>query len=262
MKYKTLITGASSGLGLELSKKLAKQSSSLILTGRNILKLLETQKELVSYCSVSIIEADLNLQIDRANLLLCIEREKPTLIINAAGIGLYGNTIELPDEMQMNILKTNVEALTEICIKAAKVMHANKLEGVIMNISSAAAFFHYPLFAIYSASKAYVNHFSQSLDAELSPYGIRILVCCPGQISTEFRKKAARGIQSDTNKSIVMSVEKAANLLVKQIEQKKNFQVIDLKYKFLVAISRICIPEKLIQKVLKSEILKRISKKE
>jgi len=258
---KTLITGASSGLGLKLAHKLARQSKSLILTGRNILNLQKVQNELAPYCLVSIIKADLNIPADRAKILLCIEKEMPTLIINAAGAGFYGKTVELPEKMQMAILKTNVEALTEICIRGARVMYENKVNGVIMNISSAASFFPYPSFAIYSASKAYVNHFSQSLDAELSPHGIRVLVCCPGQISTDFRKKAAQGILSDTNKCITMSVDKAADLILQQIDRKKSFQVIDLKYKLLVAISRIFIPKKLIQKLLEAEILKRIALK-
>ncbi|MBM3207461.1 MAG: SDR family NAD(P)-dependent oxidoreductase [Chlamydiae bacterium] len=255
----TLITGASCGLGLELARQIATQGTPLILTGRNLERLLLIQNELSKYCDVKIIKADLNNQIERKVILDEIEKKKPTLIINSAGIGFYGEAFRSSVDELMKMVQTNIDALTEISLLGTKVMKQNSIQGTVMNISSAAAFFDYPLFAIYSASKAYVIRLSQSLDAELAPHGIRVLVCCPGQISTEFRAKAARGIQSTTNKSIVMSVSKAATLIIKQIKNKKGFQIIDLKYKILVMISKFFIPKIIIQKILRSEIQKRLS---
>lgn len=253
-----LITGASSGLGNELAKQLAVYGTPLLLTGRNSKALEDLQKELSVYTEVSILTADLSIENERNKILDAIKTHKPDLVINAAGFGLYGKATSFPIEDELNIVKTNIEALTAITLQAAKTLMENKMPGVIMNISSAASYLHYPSLSVYSASKAYVTHFSQSLDFETRPYEVRVLVSCPGQVATAFRERASLGHDRHQRDYQTLSVDKAAHLILQQIAQKKPIQIIDYRYKILVFIARFCIPKKILQSTLQKEIEKRI----
>lgn len=254
-----LITGASSGLGIALARLLAKEKLSLILTGTNTSALENLQKELSPLTNVEILSADLSKEEARARLLKEIAQKTPDLVINSAGIGLYGEVLRYPLKEQMQILKVNVEALTEITIEAARALKTQNRSGVIMNISSAAAFLHYPSFALYSSSKAYVNHFSRSFDAEIKQYGIRVLVSCPGQIHTSFRERASLGHDRSKPGFKTISVERAAALIWKQIQKKKPFEIIDFRYKLLLFIARFLLPHSFLQKKLQTELEKRRS---
>ena len=254
-----LITGASSGLGTALAKLLAQDQVPLFLTGRNKAALEKLQNELISQTEVSIFVADLSLPKERSALLAEISKRKPDLLINSAGFGLYGKALSHPLAEQTTMLEVNALALTEITLETARALISDKKPGVIMNISSAAGFFPTPSFAIYSASKTYVTHFSRSFDAEVKKEGIRVLVSCPGQIKTSFRERASSGLNKNQKGFEAMSVEKAARLILKQIRNKKPIEIIDFRYKVLVFLARFLLPKGLVQKQLQTEIERRIT---
>lgn len=256
-----LITGSSSGLGQALARLLAHEKIPLLLSGRNKAALQKLQEELSPLTNVEIFAANLAEDEERAKLLREISLKAPDLIINSAGLGLYGEVLRYPLKEQMQILKVNVEALTEVTIESARVLKARNSPGIIMNISSAAGFLHYPSFALYSSSKAYVTHFSLSFDAEMKRYGIRVLVSCPGKIQTSFRQRASSGVDIKKGDLQSMPVEKAAYLIWKQIQKEKPCEIIDGSYKVLIFIARFLIPKRLLQKMLQQEIEKRISDK-
>ncbi|MCX6991304.1 MAG: SDR family NAD(P)-dependent oxidoreductase [Chlamydiae bacterium] len=256
-----LITGASSGLGTALAKRLAQDKVPLFLTGRNKDALEKLQNELSLQTEVNIFAADLSLPKERSALLAEISQRKPDLVINSAGFGLYGGALTHPLTEQLKILEVNALALTEITLESARALIEEKKPGVIMNISSAAGFLPTPSFAIYSASKAYVTHFSQSFDAEVKKEGIRILVSCPGQIKTSFRERASSGLNKNQEGFEAMSVEKAAKLILKQIHHKKPMEIIDFRYKVLVFIARFLLPKSLVQKKMQTKLEKRIRSK-
>ncbi len=218
-----LVTGASSGLGKELCIQLAAKKIPLLITGKNKQALEETAHLLPT--DVEICVSDLK---NRKNLIAKIHERTPDLIINNAGVGYYGDVLT----HNLETIEVNVEALTEISLESAKALASQNKKGTIMNISSAAAFFTYPSYVLYSASKAYVNSFSKSLDAELKKKGIRVLCVCPGQIDTPFHLKSGKKLR------LAMPVEKAAKLILKQIEKQKPFNIIDWRYKILVFLSR------------------------
>jgi hypothetical protein len=256
-----LITGASSGLGKELARLLARKNIPLILSGRNHDELQKLQKELSALSDITFFAADISDRNEREHLQQLIIEKKPNLVINCAGLGLYGEVISHSIQEQMEIIDVNISALTALTLQAAQVLHKEKKEGVIMNISSAAAFFTYPSFAIYSASKAFVNHFSSSLDIELQKYGIRVLTSCPGQIDTAFRKKASHGMDKSTNDSRTIDATKAATLIYQQIINRKRICIIDFRYKILVFISKYIIPKTVVLKLLQRQIEKRIKRR-
>ena len=237
---------------------LAQDKIPLFLTGRNKDALEKLQNELVLQTEVSIFAADLSVPNERLALLTEISKRKPDLVINSAGFGLYGEALSHSLGEQSKMLEVNALALTEITLETARSLIEEKKAGVIMNISSAAGFFSTPSFSIYSASKAYVTHFSKSFDAEVKKHGIRILVSCPGQIKTPFRERASSGLNKNQEGFEAMSVEKAARLILKQIEGKKALQIIDFRYSAIVFIARFLLPKSLVQKWMQAEIEKRI----
>lgn len=250
MKYRlALVTGASSGIGEALCKLLASREIALVITARSKEKLEAIAKEL--QVPVVCHTADLSKPESRKTLIALIHELKPDLIINNGGFGLYGDALKHTTQEQMEILEVNGNALLEISLESARVLAQEKMRGTIMNISSAAAFFVYPTFAVYASAKAFVLQFSRSFDAEMSPLGIRVLCSCPGQIETHFSERASKGESRKKNKNHTMSVEKAAELIWDQIERQKSFEVIDSTYKWMTFLARFFIPQKLLQILLK-----------
>jgi uncharacterized protein len=252
---KALITGASSGLGKELCFLLAEKQFSLILTARNAIALetVAAQLQVPTLCY----RADLNSVEDRLALIRLIQEHQPDLIINNAGFGFYGDILNHPFEEELSILEVDAKAPIEISIAAAQLWKNRQKKGVVLNISSAAAFFPYPTFTLYAAAKACLNHFSRAFDEEMKPFGIRILTCCPGPINTPFRSKAAKGLPQKKD-PLALSPKKAAALIFKQIEQKQPFRVIDWRIHILISLARL-LPFRLLSKLLKRSIADRYS---
>lgn len=221
---KALITGGHSGLGKALGDFLEAQNIPVIRTSS------ETH--------------DLTTQEGIQGVIDLIEKEKPDLIVNNAGIGLYGPTLSHPISEELSILKVNIEALTTLTLHGAQTM----TKGTILNISSAGAFFAYPTFNLYCASKAFVNSFSLALDRELKHTGIRVLCACPGQIATSFRTRAAKGHPQKTDRR-TMTPEEAASHLWWQIQKGKPLHIFDWKTRWTVRLSKL-FPRPLLEQIL------------
>ena len=91
-------------------------------------------------------------------------------------------------------MQVNANSTLEITIEAVSALKKANKKGKVLNIASAAGFFSYPTFSIYAASKATIIHFSKSIHEETKKYGIEVFVAAPGQIHTDFRKKASLGL--------------------------------------------------------------------
>ena len=248
---KALVTGASCGLGKALCEALAMRGISLILAARREDKLKDVAKTL--NVPTQIYAVDLVNPQERQKFLEWLQLQAPDLIINNAGSGLYGPALSHATVEQSKHVELNVQALLEITLEGARTLLKQKKPGVIMNISSAAAFFLYPRHCLYAAAKGFVNQFSESLDFELKPQGIRILACCPGQIDTDFSFNASGGILHKKSALLTLSSEKAARLILKQIDSRKPIEIIDFRYKCLVALSRI-LPKALIMRIMNATL--------
>ena len=248
-----LVTGATSGLGKALCHALAKKNISLIAVGRNIQKLQLLAQEIQT--PIRIVQVDLSQPNQRTSLGLLIRELCPDLVINNAGFGLYGSVIEQSLKLAQEMVQVNIQAVMECSIEAALALKKAKKPGLILNISSAAAFFSYPNFSVYAASKAFVYHFSEALDIELSAYHIRVLTACPGQIATDFRKKASQGFPQKLD-HFTLSCKKAVRLILKQIKQGKRVQIIDLRYRLMIFLSYF-VPKSLLLSLLQRSLSKR-----
>lgn len=231
-----LITGASSGLGKALASFLSKKNIDLILTSRNS----------------SPLSIDLAQEKEREVLFEEITDKKPDLIINNAAFGSYGNSLDLSIEEQLNMIDLNIKALVEISLHSARTLIEAGKTGTILNISSAGAFFPFPTFNTYCASKSFVNSFSLALDAELQSKGVRVLCACPGPINTNFRSRASKGYPQQKT-SLAMPVEKAVHHLWRQIEKEQTLYVFDWKTKWMVQFGK-WIPRSLLNRLLRNSI--------
>ena len=258
-----LVTGASGGIGKALCHLLASKGINLLITARDTKKLHAITEELHHHdIEITIITADLSTAIGRSLLTEKIHNSKPDLIINNAGMGLYGPALTYDVEELLKILNINSTAVLELTIEAARTLLSHDKRGIIINISSAAAFDAYPHFAVYAASKAFVNTFSEAFNEEISKHGIKILTSCPGQTNTKFSQHASGKPQSDDSNWKVIDVEYVARAIWRQILQEKPLQILDWRYRIANFLRKYCIPKKLSRKILQREIDKKYDNKE
>lgn len=265
-KFNTaLITGASGGLGTALAKRLAEEKIALILSGRDKDKLATLAAEVSKKSLVENIVADLATAEGREILSAAIKKQVPDLVINNAGFGLYGEALSYSDLDQLEIFHVNAEAALQLTLTAARSLLAAGQRGTIVNISSAAAFHPAPWMAVYSASKAFVNAFSESLDYELAPYGVRVLSCSPGMIATPFSLRASGISPAEDAKvkpqSFQIPAEKAAELIWEQIQRGYQSQIIDWRYRFGSRFLRAFLPKKWAASLLQRSIEQRIDRR-
>lgn len=251
-----LVTGASSGIGEALCHLLASKGIALLITGRDAAKLECLASALQESVTVTAFSADLTDAAQRRIVIEKIHAYHPDLVINNAGMGLYGDAMTHSTEQQMRVFTLNADAVLELTLEAARTMMLHHKQGVILNVSSAAAFQIFPQFAVYAAAKAFVNHFSESFDEEMRSYGIRILASCPGMVKTTFTERAG-GLPTALDAALAMSPEFAAQEIWKQIQGKKNIYLFDWKYR-LASFFNVLIPKRLRIAILKRCIANKI----
>ncbi|MEO3945885.1 SDR family oxidoreductase [Gorillibacterium sp. CAU 1737] len=190
MAKTAVITGATSGLGLEFVKLLAQDGYSLVLVGRSEEK-LKAVRENGYAVDIQTIAQDLSLPGAARRVADELERMGivPDILINNAGFGLMGVFDELSLEEQRQMIQVNIGALTELTYLLLPGMKGHR-NGRILNVASIAAYLPGPYMAVYYASKAYVLSFSEALDEELLGTGVRVTAVCPGPTRTNFESTA------------------------------------------------------------------------
>lgn len=188
-----LVTGASAGIGRELARGLAaKGVSRLILVARRTERLEELGKELKSqYPALTVMSLSCDLgDLEACKTLLAEIRRQAgpvDLLINNAGVGDYG-LLETADwDKLQSILRLNLISLTYLSHQLVPGMIARG-RGGILNISSIAGLLISPGRAVYSASKYYVDGFSEGLRLELAGTGVSVTQVCPGPVTSEFSR--------------------------------------------------------------------------
>lgn len=182
-----VITGASSGIGTELARGLAGRGYPLLLVARRRERLDELADELRSTHSaaVEVMPLDLADRDDLAQLSGRIGDQPVAGVCNSAGFGSSGRFWELPIEREREEVLLNVVALMELTHAALPGMVARGT-GAVLNIASIAGFQPIPNMAVYSATKAFVQTFSEAVHEELHGTGVSCTVLCPGPVPTEW----------------------------------------------------------------------------
>ncbi|MFK7834153.1 MAG: SDR family NAD(P)-dependent oxidoreductase [Winogradskyella sp.] len=188
-KSKTaLVTGAASGLGLELAFLLAKDGYNLILIDIDAQKLDVAKHKILHNhkIEITLLEKDLskvNIAQEIYNDLMSTEID---VIVNNAGFGLFGTFHETDWERGLQMLNLHILTTTHL-IKLFLPHMVERGSGKILNLSSLAAFQPGPLMALYYASKAYILSFSEAISNELKGTGVTVTVLCPGPTKTDFQ---------------------------------------------------------------------------
>jgi short-subunit dehydrogenase len=189
-----LITGASSGIGLELAREFAAHGHDLVLVARSASRLEDIAAELkrahavdarvlVKDLSLPTAAEDVHREVTGAGLVV-------EVLVNNAGFGVYGRFVETEWERELEMLRLNVVALTDLTKRFARDMIARR-RGRVLNVASTAAFQPGPHMAVYYASKAYVLSFSEALADELRGTGVTVTTLCPGPTRSGFQAVAS-----------------------------------------------------------------------
>lgn len=184
-----LVTGASSGLGVDFAKDLAGRGCNLVLVARREERLMKVAQEIErdQDVQVDIITADLAHEAERQRLYDQLKQQgKPIdVLINNAGFGAYGDFLDVPWERENQMLQLDVVALAHLTKLFAQDMR-QRGSGYVLLVSSIGAYQPSPSYASYSAAKSYVLYLGEALAYEWKGSGVSCTVLSPGVTRTEF----------------------------------------------------------------------------
>jgi short-subunit dehydrogenase len=194
-----LITGASSGIGAEMARQLARHARAMVLVARRADRLEALKVELErSGMEIQCHAADLADGVQVEALLSALEESgvRVDLLVNNAGLGDHGLFEESDWRRVQAMLDVNIKALTRLTHALLPgIIRSGR--GAILNVSSIAGYLPMPKMAVYAASKAYVTSFTEALRGELRGAGVVVSALCPGPVDTEFGALAKREGEED-----------------------------------------------------------------
>lgn len=202
-----LITGGSSGMGLEFARQLAGRGYDLILVSNREEELRAAAESLSSEFPVRVTARFQDLaKADAADRLYawCMEWAGglPDVIVNDAGMFFF-KELEASDMDRVQVMvNLHVVTVTRICLLFGNAMK-RRGSGYILNISSMAARLPVPGITVYSATKAYLSSFGRSLSFELKPYGVTLTTVCPAAIATPLYKLSDRWMRIGVKVGII-----------------------------------------------------------
>ena len=187
---KALITGASSGIGLDMARYLATKGCELILVARNKDKLEAIQEHLPT--KVTIIVADLSNEQRVKDLYVLAKKENIDILINNAGLGDFGYLTDTDLNKDIELINTNIKAVHILTKHMVKDMEKRNTDTYILNVASSAAFQPGPLMSTYYATKAYVYQLTEALyyEEKKKKAKVHVSVLCPGPVETNFNNVA------------------------------------------------------------------------
>src|SRR4051794_15717784 len=220
-----LVTGASSGIGSDIARELARRGYGVTLSARREDRLRALADELAATgiraeaiaCDVTDADARARLMSDIADRGLTVE-----VLVNNAGFGSGGPFVELAAEDEVRMVQTNCEAVIAFCSEYVPRM-VDRGRGAVLNVGSTAGYQPLPRQATYSATKAFVNSFSDALYADLARTGVSVTSLRPGPVETEFGATAGMDEEFSSLPSFAVdSSEDVAKAAVDGVERGKR----------------------------------------
>jgi len=234
-----IVTGASAGIGWEIARQLAMRDYELLLVARREDRLKTLAEEITGNIGkrAGFLKLDLTDAADRRELVAVMEenRSELSLVVNNAGFGAVGPTLETPVDRTSEMIELNVAALTELSWEAARLL-IPKGTGGIINVASTAAFQSIPYMSVYAATKAFVLSFTEALAEEIEVHGVRVMALCPGVTKSEFQQVAGIA-EDDIALRRAMSTEECVQLGLEDFAAGKRISITGAGNKLQIFIS-------------------------
>jgi uncharacterized protein len=245
-----LITGASSGIGRELTKLFAEYGFDLVLVARNEAALNEIASQLTARqpVSVTVVAKDLSLPQAPEEIYDTLKQASIAVdvLVNNAGTQVYGALQDTDTSEQLRLIQVNLVALTHLTMLFGREM-VDRGRGRILNVASTGAFSPTPLNAIYCATKAYVLSFSEAIARDLEGTGVTVTCLCPGATETRFAKRA--GIENvRLFQAFVMNAREVARAGYRGLMSSKTTVVPGVYNQILVSLVRFT-PRRLVTRI-------------
>ena len=224
-----LVTGATAGIGAAFARALAGRGYDLVLVARD-------EERLRAMSLGEVLAADL---ADEAASARVEERCAAgiDLLVNNAGIGTRGTFDSVDVAHEEQLLRVNVRAVMRLTHAALPAMLARGSGGIV-NVSSVAGFAPGARGATYSASKAWVTNFSESLHLQYAERGVQVLALCPGFTRTEFHERAEMDV-SGIPERLWLDADRVVSDCLHDLARGKAISVPGAQYKAIVAASRV-----------------------
>jgi hypothetical protein len=235
-----LITGASSGIGAAFAHRLAAEGHDLILVARRRERLEELAGELQARrgVTVEVLPADLLVEEGVAAVTKRVEEEPDlALLINNAGFGTGGPFVASEIETEVDMVRLH-DIVALRLTRAALPGMVGRGGGGVINLSSVASFWPLPGSATYSASKVFLNNFSEAVHQEVVERGVHIQALCPGFTRTEFHETndvAASGIPSP----LWLSTDQVVEESLRDLRRGKVISVPSWRYRFVAGLANV-----------------------
>ena len=235
-----LVTGASSGLGIEFARQLAKRHHNLILVARSRRPMELLAEELRATHDIDVLVEELDLAVaGSAGKLDEALRERhiiPEVLVNNAAVGFHGPFLDQDPDSLRRMLQLDLITLTELTHIFACRM-AERGTGRILLVGSMAAYQPVPLFTVYAAAKAYVLSLGESLNVELAP-DIMVTVLSPGVMETGFNEQSGYVMPSSL-KPMLLAPEVVASIGLKALFSGRSGVIAGRLNKLMALASRL-----------------------
>jgi uncharacterized protein len=234
------ITGATAGIGAAFARRLAAHRMSLVLLARDGDRLRASADALHREHGVDVEVLVADLATDDG--IAAAERrvaDGVDLLVNNAGFGHGGRFLEVPIAEELTMLRVHCEAVLRLTSAALPGMVARRQGGVI-NVASVAAFFSR---GTYSASKAWVVTFSESVRQDVAGSGVNVMALCPGWVHTEFHERA-RMDMSGVPEFLWLDADRLVAVALRDFRRGRSLSVPGLPYKAVLGLNRL-VPRRL-----------------
>lgn len=254
-----LITGATSGIGLETARVFLRQGNNVFITGLKEAEVIQTLYLLKNEFPHSIIDGiSIDLSVNgSAGQLYHFTNQKGMevdLLVNNAGFGSYGNVVDTDVEREwsmINLMVSNMYMLTRYYLKDM----VNRNRGTIVNISSVSAFQPNPTLAAYGACKAFVYQFSRALNEELKALNsrVRCITICPTPVRTSFQQTAGMEKSSLFDSWMTVEAPFVAKEIYNAVSAGKDYIIPGKLFHWVSKISR-RLPERILIKIARQHL--------
>jgi short-subunit dehydrogenase len=223
-----LVTGASSGIGLAISRELARRGRHVLMVSNEEEKLARLAGEIQNEYKIRAVPFFMDLSLaDSAQKLsdYCAEnRIKVEILINNAGIYFFKDIVEIPPSLVEKTINLQILTPALLCRFFTEQMIRENIKGYILNMSSIAAWMMMPGLTMYNSTKSFLYCFSRAMHRETIEHGISITAICPGAVATGLYNLSPRYLALGVRLGIIMPPQRLAVLaLNKMFKRKKEY---------------------------------------